>query len=292
MDKVKLFHKVYADLIVKPTHRALWYEDGALTQILGDGRYVFPRQMPFQKLPKYSVVLVDMRERELTIKGQEILTADKVAIRVSIIARFRVIDPAAATHAVEDYKDRIYTDVQLAARRSLASMSLEEILTERNKLSDDILSDVQESAASYGVEIGRADVKDLIFPGNIQQIMNQALTAQRMAEAQIIQAQARADVERIEAQMKADAQQVKSEARAEETRLIAQAQADAQRLHTDAEVNALRKREQAAEAYGDHPALLRMLELETLREIAQSSGANTTFYFGTDLKLEQEKDGR
>jgi regulator of protease activity HflC (stomatin/prohibitin superfamily) len=62
------------------------------------------------------VRLVDGRERELTIKGQEILTADKVAIRVSIIVQFRVTDPKAAVHQVEDYETRLYSDVQLAAR--------------------------------------------------------------------------------------------------------------------------------------------------------------------------------
>src|SRR5581483_11178462 len=112
---------------------------------------------------------------DLTIKGQEILTADKVAIRVSIIVQFRVTDPKAALHQVANYEDRLYSDVQLAARRSLASMNLEEILTNRNRLSEDILSDVKESAAGYGVNILRADIKDLVFPGNLQEIMNRVL---------------------------------------------------------------------------------------------------------------------
>ena len=80
-----------------------------------------------------------MRERELTIKGQEILTSDKVAVRVSIMTQFRVVDPVAAMEKVETYEDRLYSDVQLAARRSLASMTLEAILTNRNRLSEDIL---------------------------------------------------------------------------------------------------------------------------------------------------------
>ncbi|MEZ6124633.1 MAG: SPFH domain-containing protein [Planctomycetaceae bacterium] len=67
---------------------------------------------------------VDMRQRELTIKGQEILTADKVSLRVSILVQFRVTDPQAAMHEVENYEERLYSDVQLAARRSLASMTL------------------------------------------------------------------------------------------------------------------------------------------------------------------------
>jgi SPFH domain / Band 7 family len=103
------------------------------------------------------VILVDVRERELTIKGQEILTADKVAIRVSIIVQFRAADPAAALRAVVNFEERLYSHVQLAARRCLATMTLEDILTNRTRLSGDILQDVKEAAGSYGVSILRAD---------------------------------------------------------------------------------------------------------------------------------------
>jgi regulator of protease activity HflC (stomatin/prohibitin superfamily) len=280
-------------LIIKDTHRGLWYEDGVLTQTLEAGRHKYPKKLSvkwlFKRLPKIDVALVDMRERDLTIKGQEILTSDKVAIRVSIIVRFRVVDPKAAIHAVEDYESRIYSDVQLAARRSLASMALEEILTNRNKLSEDILEEVKESAAGYGVEIGRADVKDLIFPGNLQTIMNQVLTAERMAEAQLIQARATADVERIDAQTRTEAQRLKAEAQAEESRLIAEAQAVAQQVRTEAEVRDLREREQAAAAYSEHPALLRLLELETLRDLSHTATARLYLNFGPDMKVEERE---
>ncbi|HMW01885.1 MAG TPA: slipin family protein, partial [Acidobacteriota bacterium] len=156
------------EVIIKDTHRGLYYEDGVLTKLLEGGRYVIPRHfdLGFYRRPKVEIVLVDIRERDLTIKGQEILTSDKVAIRVSIVVQFRVTDPKAALHEVQNYEDRLYSDVQLAARRSLASMALEEILTNRNRLNEDIRHDVKEAAASYGVAILRADVKDLIFPGN------------------------------------------------------------------------------------------------------------------------------
>src|SRR5262249_16186119 len=146
------------------------------------------------------------RQREITIKGQEILTSDKVAIRVSIIVQFRVVDAKAAVHTVESYEERLYSDVQLSARRALASMTLEEILTNRNRLSEEILRDVKGSAAGYGVEILRADVKDLAFPGNLQEIMNRVLAAERMSQVQLVDARSKADVQRIEAQARAEAQ--------------------------------------------------------------------------------------
>jgi len=75
------------EVIIKDTHRGLWYVDGRLERIVEAGRYEIPGPplFRFMRQPKVECVLVDVRERDLTIKGQEILTADKVAIRVSII---------------------------------------------------------------------------------------------------------------------------------------------------------------------------------------------------------------
>jgi len=197
------------EVIIKDTHRGLLYEDGVLVRVLEAGRYELPAKRSwlmerlFGRLPNKEIVVVDMRERDMLLKGQEILTADKVALRVSVIVQFRVVDPRAALHAVANYEDRLYSDVQLAARRSLASMTLETILTNRNQLSEDILRDVKGAAAEYGVEIRRADVKDIIFPGNLQDIMNRVLAAERMSQAQLVEARTKAEVQQIEAQAKA-----------------------------------------------------------------------------------------
>ncbi|HYK40329.1 MAG TPA: SPFH domain-containing protein [Candidatus Eremiobacteraceae bacterium] len=272
----------HREVIIRPTHRGLWYEDGVFMKILEPGRYVKPRyvNLGFYRRPHVEVLLIDVRERELTIKGQEILTADKVAIRVSIIVQFRVADPAAALHAVVNFEERLYSDVQLAARRSLATMTLEDILTNRNRLSNDILRDVQEAARGYGVAIFRADVKDLVFPGNLQEIMNRVLAAERMSQAQLVEARTKSEVQRIEAQAKSDAQKLEAESRAASDRLAAQSESERQKMKTQADVESLRERELAAKAYSSHPALLRLQELETLRELART--ANARIYIGFD----------
>ena len=269
------------EFIIKDTHRGLYYEDGKLTKVIEAGRYKIPRRHRWlRRRPTVECVLVDVRERELTIKGQEILTADKVAIRVSILVQFRVTDPKAAIHTVDNFEDRLYSDVQLAARRSLASMTLEEILTNRNRLSEDILSDVTESANGYGVAIRRADVKDLIFPGNLQEIMNRVLAAERHSQAQLVEARTRAEVEQIEAQSRAETTRRDAEAEAEARRLREQAEAEATRAKVEAETRAYEERAKAAEVLEGHPALLRLAELETLRELAKN--ANARLYLGLD----------
>ena len=283
------------EIIIKDTHRGLWYEDGVLRRVLEAGRYVLPKDKfswsGRRKTPKIEVVVIDVRERDLTIKGQEILTRDKVAIRVSIIVQFRVTDPRAAVHEVENYEERIYSDVQLAARRSLASQTLEEILTNRNRLSEDILRDVKEIAARYGVAVLRADVKDLIFPGNLQEIMNRVLAAERNSEAQLVEARTKADVQRIENAANAEGRRLEADATAAAQRLAAENEAQMQQIRTDAEVRALKAREAAAAAYARHPALLRQLELQTLRELAASANARIYVDFNGRGKADFDERG-
>ena len=270
------------EIIIKDTHRGLWYEDGVMRHVLEAGRYELPNATSAwgRRQPVVEVLLVDVRERELTIKGQEILTSDKVAIRVSIVVQFRVTDPVLAVHQVEDFEVRLYSDVQLAARRSLASMNLEQILTNRNQLSEDILSDVKESATRFGVAILRADVKDLVFPGNLQEIMNKVLAAERTSEAQLVEARTRAQAQQIEAAAKAETNRIEAESRARAHALAAQAEAEARRVRTEAEVAALTRSAEAAQAYATHPALLRLQELEALKDLARS--ANARIYIGFD----------
>lgn len=280
-------------VIIKDTHRGLLYKDGVLVEVLEAGHYNVPPplNLGFYRRPTTEIVLVDIRERDLTIKGQEILTSDKVAIRVSIVVQFRVVDPRAALHNVVNFEDRLYTDVQLAARRSLASTKLEEILTDRNRLSEDILRDVKESAANYGVNISRADVKDLIFPGNLQEIMNRVLAAERLGEAQLIEARTRSEMHTLEAASKARAQELEAESHARAALHSAQNEAEVQRLQTQSELESLQARQATAAAYTEHPALLRLAELEALRELAQSSNAKLYISFDRDTKNLRDEGG-
>jgi regulator of protease activity HflC (stomatin/prohibitin superfamily) len=303
------------EIIIKTTHRGLKYEDGVLTKILEAGRYEIPPEEEgfwiFKtKKPKTEIVLVDMRERDLTIKGQEILTSDKVAIRVSIIVQFRVIDPQAAIHEVENYEDRLYSDVQLAARRSLASMTLEEILTNRNRLSEDISNDVKEAAGGYGVSILRADVKDLIFPGNLQEIMNRVLAAERMSEAQLVEARTKAEVQKINAEAQTEINRLEAKQRAETEREDAEIKAEIKRkesaanaevakkqaelnleienLKKESEIKSLQNLAESAKSLEKNPALLRLRELETLRELGEN--ANARIYIGFDKHSAEKED--
>lgn len=249
--------------IVPESFVGLFYQDGAFVRTLRPGKHQFKRKW-FARVQR-EIKLVDMRERSLTIKGQEILTADKVAVRVSLLVYFRVRDAQSAIHNVSAYEERIYEDVQLAARRFLASRNLDAILSDRNEISDNVKTNVSEAATGYGVEIIRADVKDLVFPGNLREIMNQVLETERRAEAKLIEARKEAEAQRIKAQAQNEMALQKLEAERAQLRLSAEAEREKAsiQLQTDLE---------QAKAIAEYPVLLRLRQLEALQEMAQRGG--------------------
>ncbi len=259
---------------VQQSFVGLLYEDGVFKKILEPGKHEFSAGLFASKVERY-VRQIDMRERSLTIKGQEILTADKVAIRVSLLVYFKITNAADAAHNVASFEDRIYEDVQLAARRYLASRKLEQILTDRNEISDTVRDDVKETASSYGVQIIRADVKDLIFPGNLREIMNQVLETERKAEAKIIQARKDAEAARLVAEAENERTLKRLETEKQKLRLKAEAEQDKLKIRLAGEI-------EQAEAIAKHPEILKLRQLEVLEQLAANEGGR--FVLGLEGK--------
>lgn len=239
----------------------LLYEDGVFVDTLRPGKHRFKQKL-FQRLER-SVTMMDMREQTLTIKGQEILTADKVAVRVSLLVYFCIEDAQAAAHKVSSFQDRIYEDVQLAARRFLASRSLDAILNDRNEISAAVLDEVSGAAAGYGVRILRAEVKDLVFPGNLREIMNQVLETERRSEAQLILARKEAEALVIKTTSEVEASRQRMAVEREQAQARAEVERRQLRLRLEAELK-------EAEALKEAPELLHLRELHTLAEMAHN----------------------
>lgn len=249
--------------IIPESFIGLLYKNGALRKTLTPGKHKLKANL-FDRAT-YEVTLVDLRERSLTIKGQEILTADKVAIRVSLLVYFRVQDAKSAIHNVSAYEERIYEDVQLAARRFLASRDLDAILSDRNEISDHVKQDVSSAATSYGVEIIRADVKDLVFPGNLREIMNQVLETERRAEAKLIEARKEAEAQQIRSQAENQAALRKLEAQRQQAQISAELEQERLQIKLQREI-------EEAQAMAQHPMLLRLRQIKALEEMAKQGG--------------------
>ncbi len=253
--------------VVPNAHVGLLYEDGVFKDILQPGRHHFKQKL-FAKKIERTFDLVDTRQRSLVIKGQEILTRDKVAIRVSVLVYFRVVDPAAARHNVENYEARIYEDVQLAARRFLASRELDAILTDRNEISDTVREAVKDAAQSYGVEILRADIKDLVFPGNLRAIMNQVLETDRRAEAKLLAAKKEIEAEKLKAEAAEATQRRELEAARERLHLELAQERERAEAKLEQKKVALQADVDEAIALKAHPELLKLRELQTLETMS------------------------
>jgi regulator of protease activity HflC (stomatin/prohibitin superfamily) len=137
-----------------------------------------------------------------------------------------------------------------------------------------------EAATSYGVAIRRADVKDLAFPGNLQEIMNRVLAAERNAQAQLVEARTRAEVEQIQAKTKAESLLREAEAETEARRMQNRADAEAAKAKAEMELELNERRQKIGEMLARQPALVRLQELETLRELARNG--NARIYIGFD----------
>jgi regulator of protease activity HflC (stomatin/prohibitin superfamily) len=173
-------------VVVREYERGLFYRDGKFVELLPPGRYV---HWVWERLWQHSQIdRVDLREVSQTVEGQEILTADKIGVRVTLIAQFKVTDPVVARHSVGDYSSQLYQDLQLTLREAISGRTLEELLNERDILSGRIQADVATRAAKYGVELSRVGVKDMVLPGAVRTVFLQEVEAEHKGRASLVAA--------------------------------------------------------------------------------------------------------
>jgi regulator of protease activity HflC (stomatin/prohibitin superfamily) len=130
------------------------------------------------------VEVVDLRLQTLEIPGQEILT--EVSIRVNVWAEYQVVDAVMAKESVKDYAKHLYRAVQRAVRQALGRRTLEEILAEKAGIGEPVESEVRKEMEAFGVRVGSIALKDIILPGVMSEILNQVVTAEKQAQANLI----------------------------------------------------------------------------------------------------------
>lgn len=125
-------------------------------------------------------------ERQLEISGQEILTADKVGVRLNVICTYRITDPRRLVMLVENVGTQLYTHAQLILREYVGRFRLDELLEQKEEISQYVLEEMKKKQEDYCVEIVSAGIKDIILPGEIREIMNTVLLAEKRAQANVI----------------------------------------------------------------------------------------------------------
>lgn len=168
-------------LVVLAHERAILYVDGAVAEVLGPGSYGLD-----QEGRTLVVARVDLREQELVISGQDVMTSDKVTLRINLHLRFRVSDPVLSLSSVTNVRDALYAETQMSARRLLASQTLDALLEARGGAAAAMLGEIAPKASGWGIEVLGIDLKDVILPGEMKTILNQVIEAEKRAAANVI----------------------------------------------------------------------------------------------------------
>jgi regulator of protease activity HflC (stomatin/prohibitin superfamily) len=161
--------------------RGLLLESGVIVRELAPGHYAFWRAQR-----DLSVSILDTRLTALEVSGQEMLTKDKVSLRVNLSVSYRLVDAVKATRALSDIQGEIYRCAQLALRQAVGEKTLDELLENKELLNRVLASEIKAAMEVCGIEIVRIGVKDLILPGEMRALLNQVVEAEKAAQAQNI----------------------------------------------------------------------------------------------------------
>jgi regulator of protease activity HflC (stomatin/prohibitin superfamily) len=122
---------------------------------------------------------VDLRPTFVSVPGQEVLSADGVALKVSLAAKYRVADPEVAIHHIEDYQAALYLELQVALRQVIGGADIDTVLESRPEFGKRITEMVAAKAQAVGLEVLEVEIKDVMFPGDLKKIFTQVVKARQ-----------------------------------------------------------------------------------------------------------------
>jgi len=172
---------LYTKVEVADYQRARLYYDNKFVKLLEPGTHYF-----WNGGIKVTYGLVDTRVLQMDITGQEIMTLDKVALRINFVCSYQIKDYVKIHAEIDDYEKQIHILLQLALREYVGKYRLDEILENKDQISAAMLARLKEKESEYFVAFSGAGVKDIILPGEIRNIMNTVLLAEKKAQANVI----------------------------------------------------------------------------------------------------------
>lgn len=166
---------------IEANHLGLLFVDGELARTLTPGLHAFWR---FNRALK--VESVDLRLQALEVSGQDILTKDKVSLRVNLSAVYRVADPVQARSELGNFVEYLYRALQFGLRQTIGSRTLDVLLGDKDELDKEVWHYAAERARPHGLEVETVGLKDVILPGEMKDILNQVVQAEKVAQANVI----------------------------------------------------------------------------------------------------------
>ncbi|NOX59568.1 MAG: slipin family protein [Planctomycetes bacterium] len=160
---------------------ALLIKDGKIIETLGKGRHVF-----WSNAGRVTWKAIDRREQVADVAGQEIITKDKVTLRVNLLVAYQVIDSMKAVTVVSDHAQALYREAQLMLRAAVGTRTLDALLADKESVSGEVRNALASRADDFGVAIKSVGLKDIILPGEMKTILNQVIEAEKSAQANLI----------------------------------------------------------------------------------------------------------
>jgi regulator of protease activity HflC (stomatin/prohibitin superfamily) len=163
-------------VVVYEHQRGLRYRQGRFRGLVDPGLHVVVR--PFSEIR-----ILDGRPTAILLPGQEILTSDGVALKLSLSGRYVVDDPVTAVTSDQDYSRALYVALQIGLRSAVVGRTADEILAGRNEIGPAVAAAVASDLARLGVELLDVDVRDVMVPGELKRAFAAVVAARREGEA-------------------------------------------------------------------------------------------------------------
>lgn len=159
-------------------HTGALFVDGKLEGVLEVGGHAF-----WKIGRSLRVAIVDSRLQTLEVSGQEILTKDKVALRLNLSASYRVTDAILATSKLKDLEAFLYKELQLGLRAAVGTRTLDALLEDKDVLDNVVFDHVKTKSEGFGLAVDSVGVKDIILPGEMKAILSKVVEAEKVAQA-------------------------------------------------------------------------------------------------------------
>jgi len=168
--------------VMVPEHGAgiLWI-DGKVERLLKPGSYAYWK---FNR--NVAVEAVDLRLQAVEVAGQDILTRDKVGLRLNLSATWRYVDVLKAFTQLAKPAEHLYRELQFGLRAAVGTRSLDELLENKTVIDEVVTAHVRNKLAAYGIELDGVGVKDIVLPGEMKTILAQVVEAEKSAQANVI----------------------------------------------------------------------------------------------------------
>jgi regulator of protease activity HflC (stomatin/prohibitin superfamily) len=162
----------FRQVTVLEYERGLRYQSGRFVGVVNPGMYWASRA--FTRITR-----IDIRPTHVTVPGQEVIAADGVSLKITVAAKYRISDVAKAVHTIADFRLGLYTVLQLALRELVAGSPAENVLSTRAEINARLMQIVAPKAAEFGIDLLEAEIKDVMFPGDLKKIFSQVVRARQ-----------------------------------------------------------------------------------------------------------------